>query len=86
MVVTNSQGNLKTWSNDWANALGPFLFVLLGFDLPPSAIQPTLRKEGRGKLSEAIDAANAAFKVNQKTDDRFELANGSDSTVIFPEQ
>jgi hypothetical protein len=86
VVVTNSKSNLTTWSNDWANALGPFLFVLLGFDLPPSAIQPTPRKEGRGKLSEAIDAANAAFKVNQKTDDRFELANGSDSTVIFPEQ
>jgi hypothetical protein len=31
------------------------------------------------------NAANAAFKVNQKTDDRFELANGDASTVIFPE-
>ena len=36
VVVTNSQCNLTTWSNDWANALGPFLLVLLGFDLPPS--------------------------------------------------
>jgi hypothetical protein len=85
VVVTNSQANLTTWSNDWANALGPFLFVLLGYDLPPSASQPTVRKEGRGKISDALDAANAAFKVNQKTDDRFELANGDASTVIFPE-
>jgi hypothetical protein len=82
VVVTNSQSNLKTWSNDWANALGPFLFVLLGFELAPSG-QPTPRKEGRGKISEALNAANEAFKA-QKTDDRFELANGKDSTVIFP--
>jgi hypothetical protein len=84
VVVTNSQANLTTWSNDWANALGPFLLVLLGYNLPPSALQPTVRKEGRGKISDALDAANAAFK-SQKTDDRFELANGDTSTVIFPE-
>jgi hypothetical protein len=35
-------------------------------------------------VSEALNAANEAFK-GQKTDDRFELANGDGSTIIFPE-
>jgi hypothetical protein len=81
VVVTESGANLKTWSFDWAQALGPFLFVLLGYEVGPSG-QPTPRKQGRGTINEALDAANEAFK-NQKTDDRFTLANGDGSKVVF---
>lgn len=84
VVVTDSGTNLKTWSFEWAHALGAFLLLLLGFDVGASG-QPTPRKKGRGTISEALDASTEAFK-NQKTTDRFKLVNGDGSTVIFPEK
>ena len=84
VVVTDSGDNLKTWSFDWAQALGAFLFVLLGFEVGGSG-QPTPRKKGRGTINEALDASTEAFK-NQNTTDRFKLANGDGSTIIFPEK
>jgi hypothetical protein len=84
LVVTDSGPNLKTWSNDWGQALPAFLLMLIGYEVPGS--QPVSRKGGRhGTISEALDAANEAFK-NQKTTDHFVLANGNGSTVIFPEK
>jgi hypothetical protein len=82
VVVTDSGDNLKTWSYDWAEALAAFLFVLLGYELDASR-QPVPRKKGRGTISQALDASNEAFK-NQKTTDRFVLANGDGSKVVFP--
>lgn len=82
VVVTASGNNLKTWSFDWAQALGAFLLVLLGFEVDASG-QPTPRKKGRGTINEALDASAEAFK-GQKTDDRFKLVNGEGSRIIFP--
>jgi len=82
VVVTDSGDDLKTWSFDWAQALAAFLLVLIGYEVGASG-QPESRKKGRGTLSEALDAANEAFK-NQKTADRFVLANGDGAKVLFP--
>lgn len=82
VVVTASGDNLKTWSFDWAHALGAFLLVLLGFEVDGSG-QPTPRKKGRGTINEALDASAEAFK-GQKTTDRFKLVNGDGSRIIFP--
>lgn len=84
VVVTDSGKDLKTWSTDWAHALGAFLFVLLGFDLDASE-QPQPRKKGRGTINEALDASAEAFK-NAKTTDRFKLVNGDGSTIIFAQK
>ncbi len=84
VIVTDSGANLTTWSFDWAQALGAFLLVLLGYEVGPSG-QPVPRKSGRGTINEALDASNEAFK-NQKTTDRFKLANGDGSTVVFSEK
>lgn len=43
------------------------------------------RKKVRATIKEALDAANVAFKENNSTD-RFELAHGNGSTVVFPEK
>jgi hypothetical protein len=45
--------------------------------------QAVALNKGHATISEALDAANEAFK-QQKTDDRFELAYGKPSTVVFP--
>lgn len=84
VVVTASGDNLKTWSFEWAQALGAFLFVLLGFEVAASG-QPTPRKQGRGTLTEALDASAEAFK-GQKTTDRSKLVNGDGARILFPEK
>jgi len=84
VVVTNSGSNLTTWSVDWANALTPFLLLLIDYEVGKSG-QPVARNKGRATLKEALDASNAAFKGREKDDgDRFELAHGEPSTVVFP--
>jgi hypothetical protein len=82
VVVTNSQAALTTWSLHWAQALQPFLLLLIGYEVGKDD-QPVARKEGRATIKEALDAANVAFKEN-KAVDRFELAFGDGSTVVFP--
>jgi hypothetical protein len=82
VVVTNSGSNLTTWSFSWVQALQPFLLLLIGYEVGTND-QPVARKKGRATIKEALDAANAAFKEN-KADDRFELAYGNGSTVVFP--
>jgi hypothetical protein len=84
VVVTDSGDDLKTWSDEWANALGAFLLVLIGYEVGPSR-QPVPRKNGRGTIGEALGAANKEFK-DQNTTDHFVLANGNPSKVIFPEK
>jgi hypothetical protein len=82
VVVTNSGSNLTTWSFDWAHALTAFLLLLIDYEVGGSG-QPVARNKGRATISDALDASNVAFK-NQKTTDRFELAFGKGSTVVFP--
>ena len=82
VVVTNSGSDLTTWSFNWVQALQPFLLLLIGYEVGKDD-QPVARKKGRATIKEALDAANAAFKEN-KSDDRFELAHGEGSTVVFP--
>jgi hypothetical protein len=81
VVVTNSGSDLTTWSFSWAQALQPFLLFLIGYEVGKND-QPVARKS-RATIEEALDASNAAFKEN-KSDDRFELAHGEPSTVVFP--
>jgi hypothetical protein len=78
--VTNSGSNLTTWSFNWVQALQPFL-LLIGYEVGTND-QPVARKS-RATIKEALDASNAAFKEN-RSDDRFELAHGEPSTVVFP--
>jgi hypothetical protein len=82
VVVTNSQSDITTWSLNWGQALTPFLLLLIGYEVGKDD-QPVARKKGRATVQEALDAANVSFKEN-KTDDRFELAFGEGSTVVFP--
>lgn len=82
VVVTNSQSDITTFSLNWGQALQPFLLLLIGYEVGKDG-QPVARKEGRATIQEALDAANVSFKEN-KTDDRFELAFGEGSTVVFP--
>jgi hypothetical protein len=84
VMVTNSGSNLKTWSFSWVQALQPFLLLLIGYEVGKND-QPVARNKGRATIKEALDASNAAFKEN-KADDRFELAHGEPSTVVFPEK
>jgi hypothetical protein len=81
VVVTNSGSNLTTWSFHWVQALQPFLLLLIGYEVGTDD-QPVARKS-RGTIQEALDASNAAFKKN-RSNDRFELAHGDPSTVVFP--
>jgi hypothetical protein len=81
VVVTNSGSNLTTWSFHWVQALQPFLLLLIGYEVGTDD-QPVARKS-RGTIKEALDASNAAFKKN-RSNDRFELAHGDPSTVVFP--
>jgi hypothetical protein len=81
VVVTNSGSNLTTWSFHWVQALQPFLLLLIGYEVGTDD-QPVARKS-RGTIKEALDASNAAFKTN-RSNDRFELAHGDPSTVVFP--
>lgn len=84
VVVTNSGSNLKTWSVDWANALTPFLLLLIDYEVGKRG-QPVARNKGRATIKEALDASNEVFKGREKDDgDRFELAYGNGSTVVFP--
>jgi|SRR5271166_2567403 len=84
VVVTNSGSNLTTWSFHWVQALQPFLILLIGYEVGKND-QPVARNKGRATIKEALDASNVAFKEN-KSDDRFELAFGEGSTVVFPEK
>jgi len=84
VVVTKSGSDLLTWSFHWVQALQPFLLLLIGYAVGKND-QPVARKEGRATIKEALDASNVAFKEN-KADDRFELAFGEGSTVVFPEK
>jgi hypothetical protein len=54
---------------------------LIGYEVGKND-QP-LARNLRATIKEALDAANAAFKENTSTD-RFELAHGEPSTVVFP--
>ena len=82
VVVTNSQSDITTWSLNWGQALTPFLLLLIGYEVGKDG-QPVARKAGRATIKDALDAGNASFKEN-KTDDRFELAFGEGSKVVFP--
>lgn len=83
VVVTNSGSNLTTWSFNWVQALQPFLLLLIGYEVGKDG-QPVARNS-RATIKEALDASNAAFKGRDKDDgDRFELAYGNGSTVVFP--
>jgi hypothetical protein len=82
VVVTNSGVHLVTWSANWGIALQHFLLLLIGYEID-GAGQPVARKKGRATISEALEAANAAFK-KFKTTDHCELAHGEGSTVVFP--
>ena len=85
VVVTNSGSNLTTWSFDWANALTPFLLLLIDYEVGKGSRQPVARNKGRATIKEALDASNEVFKGREKDDgDRFELAYGNGSTVVFP--
>jgi hypothetical protein len=84
VVVTNSGVNLVTWSANWGIALQHFLLLLIGYEID-GAGQPVARKKGRATISEALEAANAAFKKFSTTD-RCELAHGEGSMVVFPEK
>jgi len=48
-------------------------------------ILKNINREKRATIKEALDAANEAFKEN-KSVDRFELAFGNGSTVVFPKK
>jgi hypothetical protein len=87
IIVTNSGHNLLTISTDWGQALQHFLLLLIDYQIATEGKekgQPVTRKKGRATISEALDAANAAL-VRNDSEDRFELACGNDSTVVFPE-
>jgi hypothetical protein len=86
IVVTNSGYNLLTVSMDWGQALQHFLLLLIGYEIATKGDergQPVARKKGRATISEALDAANAAL-IRNDSEDRFELASGNGSTVVFP--
>ena len=82
VVVTNSGANLTTWSFDWAHALTAFLLLLIDYAVGRSG-QPVPCGIGRATITLALRVSNAAFEKN-KSDDRFELAHGEGSTVVFP--
>ena len=84
VVVTNSGVNLVTWSANWGIALQHFLLLLIGYEVGKDN-QPVARKKGRATISDALEAANAAFK-KLKTTDLCELAHGEGSTVVFSER
>lgn len=82
VVVTDSGKDLKTWSTHWANALGAFLFTLIGYELDKNR-QPQVRKGGHGTIAEALAASAKTFD-DVGTKDRFKLVHGDGATTVFP--
>jgi hypothetical protein len=83
VIATDSGPDRETNTKDWANALGPFLFALIGLELDGGRQPNRLRKGGHATIQEALDIANKEF-ADGKTGDSFKLVNGDGSVKLIP--
>jgi hypothetical protein len=81
IIVTNSGANRVTLIPRMANAVGSFLFLLIGWERDGQEQPNNPHKGGHGTINEALAASAAEFKGME---DRFELVHGNDSIKIFP--
>jgi hypothetical protein len=64
-----------------ANAVGSFLFLLIGWERDGQEQPNNPHKGGHGTINEALAASAAEFKGME---DRFELVHGDPSIKFFP--
>lgn len=83
VMVTDSGSDRMTNTIPWSNAIGAFLFPLIGLSLD-SGRQPTIqRKGGHATIGEALDASSEAFD-KAGTKDRFKLIHGDPAVKLIP--
>ncbi len=83
VIVTNSGADKMTNTTHWAQALGAFFFLLIGLEIDSKGQPSMKRKAGHATINDALAASADAFKA-AGTGDRFELANGDGTIVLFP--
>lgn len=83
VIATDSGPDRETNTVDWANALGAFLFALIGLDLDRSRQPNNLRKGGHATVTDALETANKEF-ADSKTGDSFKRVYGDASVVLIP--
>jgi hypothetical protein len=81
IIVTNSGANRVTLIPRMANAVGSFLFLLIGWERDGQEQPNNPHKGGHGTINEALAASAAEFKGME---DRFELVHGDGSIKLFP--
>jgi hypothetical protein len=81
VIVQNSGANRVTLIPRMANAVGTFLFLLIGWERDGQGQPNDPHKGGHATINEALAASAAEFKG---MDDRFELVHGDGSIKLFP--
>ena len=82
-VLAWSGADKMTNTTHWAQALGAFFFLLIGLEIDSNGQPSIKRKAGHATINDALAASADAFKA-AGTGDRFELANGDGTIVLFP--
>jgi hypothetical protein len=83
IIVQNSGANRKTLIPAMADAVGIFLFLLIGWELDGRNQPDDPHKGGHATINDALDATVPVFK-QLSLDDRFELVHGDGSTILIP--
>jgi len=83
VIATDSGKDRETNTVDWANALGAFLFALIGLELDGSRQPNHLRKGGHATVNDALESANKEF-ADSKTGDSFKRVSGDGAVVLIP--